>query len=79
VIIGRPLLALGLPPVSANVTNTVALVFTAAGSGRRRDRRAACSSQSSSASMLIADASMLIAYRADARLRLVSGPAGRQS
>ena len=33
------LLALGLPPVSANVTNTVALVFTGAGAaaGSRRE------------------------------------------
>src|SRR5258708_35820985 len=29
------LLALGLPPVSANVTNTVALVFTGAGAAAR--------------------------------------------
>ncbi len=39
------LLAIGLPPISANVTNTVALVFTAAGaaagSGRNFPARAA--------------------------------------
>ena len=33
------LLALGVPPFSANMTNTVSLVFTGAGSSRRRAAR----------------------------------------
>ena len=38
------LLALGLPPVSANVTNTVALAFTGAGAaaGSRQELAATC-------------------------------------
>ena len=44
------LLAVGLPPVAANVTNTVSLVFTGVGAGLGSRRSSSASARPSSAS-----------------------------